>query len=105
MANKEELKDTLKEEATGQETETKVTTAAAEVPDETKQETSKPKKRKFVAVQDFKDLQDNGKVYLKGDSFPKPANKSVSDERLQELLTAVNNQNRSVIKEVEKDRG
>lgn len=103
MANKEELKDTLKEEATGQETKIKETTAAAEVPDETKQdqETSKLKKRKFVAVQDFKDLQDNGKVYLKGDSFPKPANKNVSDERLQELLSAVNNQNRSVIKEVE----
>lgn len=102
MAKKEELKDTLKEEATGQETVTEVTAAAAEVPDETKQdqENSKPKKRKFVAVQDFKDLQDNGKVYLKGDSFPKPANKNVSDERLQELLTAVNNQNRSVIKEL-----
>ncbi|WP_102707017.1 hypothetical protein [Terribacillus saccharophilus] len=102
MAKKEELKDTLKEETTGKETGTEET-AAATVPDETKQdqETSKPKKRKFVAVQDFKDLQDNGKVYLKGDSFPKPVNKNVSDERLQELLTAVNNQNRSVIKEVE----
>lgn len=62
---------------------------------------AKKRKRKFVVVQDFKDLQDNGKVYLKGDAFPKPANKNISEERLQELLSANNNQKRSVIKEVE----
>jgi hypothetical protein len=103
MAKKEELKDELKEETGGE-----VTAAAAKEPEKT-EEAQKPtedsvpkqKKRKFVAVQDFKDLQDSGKVYHKGDSFPKPANKNVSEERLQELLTASNNQKRSVIKEVE----
>ncbi|UII58120.1 hypothetical protein LS684_21090 (plasmid) [Cytobacillus spongiae] len=58
------------------------------------------KKKKYQVIQDFKDLQDNGKIYRKEDSFPKPANKKVDEDRLEELLSSENNQKRPVIKEV-----
>ncbi|MCM3169020.1 hypothetical protein M3617_19800 [Peribacillus frigoritolerans] len=45
-------------------------------------------KKTYQAIQDFKDLQDKRKVYRKGDTFPKPANKKVEDERLEELLSS-----------------
>ncbi len=59
------------------------------------------KKKKYVAVDDFKDLQDGNKVYFKGDSYPKPANKNIPEERLEELLSSDNKRGRAVIKEVE----
>lgn len=61
----------------------------------------KEKAKKYEAIQDFKDLQDGGKVYLVGDSYPKPANKKIKKERIEELLSSDNKQGRPVIKEVE----
>ncbi|AJI23884.1 hypothetical protein H8R29_11365 [Priestia megaterium] len=57
--------------------------------------------RKFEVIEDFKDLQDKNKIYRKGDWYPKPANKNINDERLEELLTNKNKQGRPVIKELE----
>lgn len=61
-------------------------------------------KRKFEVIEDFKDLQDKNKLYFKGDTFPRPANKKVDDERLEELLTNTNKQGRPVIKEQEEEK-
>jgi hypothetical protein len=57
-------------------------------------------KRKFVVIQDFKDLEDKNKVYFEGDRYPSPANKKIENERLEELLGKKNKQGRPVIKEV-----
>lgn len=55
---------------------------------------------KYVVVHGFQDLEDGGKVYLPNDRFPKPANKKISEERLEMLLSKNNNQKRAVIKEI-----
>ncbi|WP_350300596.1 hypothetical protein [Peribacillus frigoritolerans] len=57
-------------------------------------------KKKYQATVDFKDLQDKGKIYRKGDSFPKPGNKKVEEERLEELLSSDNKMGKPVIKEI-----
>lgn len=62
-------------------------------------EDNEPIKR-YEAIQEFKDLQDGGRVYLKGDPFPDPAAKEVSDNRISELLSKDNKQGRPVIKEI-----
>lgn len=56
--------------------------------------------KKYEVIQDFKDLQDGNKVYFIGDRYPKPANKIVDEERLEQLLSKDNRQNRAVIKEI-----
>jgi hypothetical protein len=38
---------------------------------------------KYEAVEDFRDLQDGGKVYFAGDRYPNPVNKKISDERIK----------------------
>lgn len=58
------------------------------------------KKKKYEAVVDFTDLEDGGKIYREGDAYPKPANKKVSEERLEALLSSDNKRNEPVIKEV-----
>ena len=58
------------------------------------------KKVKYVAIEDFKDLQDGNKVYTKNDPYPKPANKKIDDDRIKEMLSKNNRQGRPVIKEV-----
>ena len=58
------------------------------------------KKVKYVAIEDFKDLQDGNKVYAVGDTYPNPANKKISDDRIKQLLGKNNRQGRAVIKEV-----
>lgn len=62
------------------------------------------KKKKYIVVEDFKDLQDKNKVYVKGETYPNPANKKVDNERLKALLSSNNRQGRPVIKEVEADQ-
>ncbi|WP_410864004.1 hypothetical protein [Peribacillus sp. SIMBA_075] len=57
-------------------------------------------KKTYQAIVDFKDLQDKGKVYRKGDTFPKPGNKKVEKERLEELLSTENKPGKPVIKEI-----
>ncbi|PTE79303.1 hypothetical protein BUY98_08825 [Staphylococcus gallinarum] len=58
-------------------------------------------KKKFTVLHAFTDLQDKDKVYNVGDSFPKPANKKVSDKRIEELSTDKNKQGKALIQEVE----
>lgn len=58
-------------------------------------------KLKYEALIDFKDGQDNNKVYKKGERYPKPAKKKIEDERLQELLSSNNKLGKPVIKELE----
>lgn len=57
-------------------------------------------KKTYQAIVDFKDLQDKGKIYRKGDTYPKPANKRVEDKRLEELLSYQNKLKKPVIKEI-----
>ncbi|MDX8288834.1 hypothetical protein SLL00_03475 [Metabacillus indicus] len=57
-------------------------------------------KPKYEALIKFKDKQDDSKVYEKGDRFPKPANKKIEDERIQELLSSDNKAGKPVIKEI-----
>lgn len=56
-------------------------------------------KPKYEALFAFKDVEE-GKVYQKGERYPKPANKKVSEERLNELLSSENKLGKPVIKEV-----
>lgn len=56
---------------------------------------------KYTVVTDFKDLQDNKKLYKKGDRYPKPVNKKISKERLEELSTKNNAKNTIFISETE----
>lgn len=58
-------------------------------------------KKKFKVLHAFTDLQDKDKVYNVGDSFPKPANKKVSEKRIEELSTDKNKQGKALIQEVE----
>ncbi|MDK3656266.1 hypothetical protein O0A22_11670 [Staphylococcus pseudintermedius] len=55
------------------------------------------KKEKYIVIKKFIDLQDNNKIYEIGDRFPKPANKKISDERLNELLNSDNRQGTPLI--------
>lgn len=56
---------------------------------------------KYEVLHDFRDLQDKEKIYRKGDTYPKPANKKISDERIEELSTSKNRLKKPLIKEVE----
>ncbi|EHT6215628.1 hypothetical protein KXQ06_002423 [Staphylococcus pseudintermedius] len=60
------------------------------------------KKEKYIVLKKFLDLQDNNKVYEVGERFPKPANKKVSEERLNELLGSDNRQGTPLIEKEEK---
>lgn len=64
------------------------------------------KKKTHTVLLDFTDEQDkerNGKfkVYRKGKPYPRPANKKVSQERLDELMSSENKRKEPVIKEDE----
>lgn len=56
---------------------------------------------KYVVLHDFTDLQDKNKIYRKGDTFPKPANKKVTKKRIEELSSNKNKRNIPLIKKVE----
>ncbi|WP_239705194.1 hypothetical protein [Mammaliicoccus sp. R-M63] len=58
-------------------------------------------KKKYEVLQKFIDLQDKKKVYNVGDSFPKPANKKVTEERINELSSENNKRGKALIKEIE----
>lgn len=53
----------------------------------------------YTVIHDFKDLQDKGYVYLKGDKYPRKANKDVTKERVNELLGKDNKLGKQLIKE------
>ncbi|CDQ17942.1 hypothetical protein [Halobacillus karajensis] len=57
-------------------------------------------KAKYEVIESFRDLEED-KEYFKGDRFPKPANKRVSEERLKELSSESNKAKRPLIKKVE----
>lgn len=56
--------------------------------------------KKYVVVHDFKDLEDNGAIYFKGDKYPRKSIQ-VDDERIQELLSTNNKIGKQLIKEQE----
>lgn len=56
---------------------------------------------KYEVIRDFVDSQDKNKKYKVGDSYPQPANKKISGERLAELLSSDNKLGQPVIREVE----
>lgn len=58
-------------------------------------------KNKYEVVKYFIDLEDKEKEYNVGDSYPKPANKKISQDRLAELSSSANRQNTPLIKLVE----
>lgn len=60
-------------------------------------------KVRYEVIEDFKDLQDKNKVYFKGDTYPKPANKNIPDERIEELLSPDNKRKRPVIQLIESE--
>lgn len=60
---------------------------------------SKPKT--YVVIHDFKDLEDKNKVYCAGETFPKPANKKISKERIDELSSKNNKIGKVLIKETD----
>ncbi|MCG1555432.1 hypothetical protein [Staphylococcus epidermidis] len=58
-------------------------------------------KKKYEVLHKFIDLEDKNKVYNAGDTYPKPANKKISDERISELSTSKNRRGKALIKELE----
>lgn len=59
---------------------------------------------KYEAACSFTDLQDKNKVYKKGDPYPAPSNKKISDKRLKELLSTDNKLGKSAIVEVKESK-
>lgn len=55
---------------------------------------------KYEVTNTFKDLQDNNKLYKKGQTFPRPTNKKIEEERILELLSSENRQKKQLIKKV-----
>lgn len=53
----------------------------------------------YTVVHSFKDLEDRGFVYIKGDKYPRKANKDVTRERVNELLGKNNKLKKQLIKE------
>lgn len=55
----------------------------------------------YMVICDFKDLEDGGFIYLKGDTYPRKSNKKVTIERINELLSTNNKIGKQLIKEQE----
>lgn len=53
---------------------------------------------KHTVIKRFRDLADKDKIYEVGDSYPSPANKKISKERLDELSGKGNKLGAPVIK-------
>lgn len=56
---------------------------------------------KFIVLETFRDLEDSGKVYEVDSFYPKPSNKKISKERLQQLQGGANAVGRPLIEEIE----
>lgn len=56
---------------------------------------------KHTVIKRFRDLADKDKVYEVGDSYPTPANKKISKERIEELSGKGNKLGAPVIKKIE----
>lgn len=59
------------------------------------------KEANYIVMHDFKDLQDKNKIYRAGDVYPSPANKKVSEKRLNELKTKNNRNGIQYIREAQ----
>lgn len=63
---------------------------------------------KYIVIHDFTDLQDSSKgknkVYRSGDSYPTPANKKISDERIAQLSGKNNRLGVALISEVKEEK-
>ncbi|MGE6370647.1 hypothetical protein ACQKDB_16085 [Planococcus kocurii] len=57
------------------------------------------KKKTYVTVQAFRDLEDNEYIYQVGEVYPRNGNESVKSERVEKLLSKENAQGKPVIKE------
>lgn len=60
--------------------------------------------RKFKVLHRFIDLQSKNRVYEEGDIFPRPANKKLSDERIEELTTSKNKRGKALIEEIKEEQ-
>ncbi|MRX70845.1 hypothetical protein GJU40_01520 [Bacillus lacus] len=60
---------------------------------------------KYEAIAAFRDSEDKGRTYHKGDRYPFPANKKISAKRLKELSSSDNGLGYPVIKEVKDESG
>ena len=58
------------------------------------------KKDKYKALIDFRDAEDDNKLYQVGEQYPKPSNKKVSQKRLNELAGSENKLGKAVIEKV-----
>ena len=58
-------------------------------------------KKKYEVLHKFIDLEDKNKVYNAGDTYPKPANKKVSHDRILDLTSSDNKRGKVLIKEIE----
>jgi uncharacterized protein (DUF2249 family) len=56
---------------------------------------------KYIVLEDFTDLKDKKKVYRRGDHYPKPVNKKISQKRLDELASSKNKLGVPLIKAIE----
>lgn len=59
------------------------------------------KKDKYKVVMDFRDAEDDNKLYQSGENYPKPSNKKVTQKRLDELAGSENKIGKAVIEKVE----
>lgn len=55
--------------------------------------------RKFVVIKDFKDLKDNGYIYLAGDFYPREG-VELDEDRAEELASDKNRRKEPLIVEV-----
>ncbi|WP_337227983.1 hypothetical protein [Staphylococcus succinus] len=58
-------------------------------------------KIKYKVISSFKDGKDKNKEYNVGDSYPKPANKKISEDRINELSSNSNKVGKAFIEAVE----
>lgn len=75
------------------------TLAKGEEEEQTAEKEQAPKK--YMVIEDFKDLRDKGYIYIKGDLYPREGNKDVTKERIEELSTNKNKRGKPLIKEQE----
>lgn len=58
-------------------------------------------KTSYIVIHDFKDLSDKNKIYRAGDTYPTPANKKVTEKRINELKSKNNRLGVQLIKEAQ----
>lgn len=59
------------------------------------------KEKQYVVIQDFKDLKDDGRVYIKGDTYPFEGAQKPTIMRIMELSSTKNKMSKVIIKEQE----